>query len=258
MLVPHSETFPDPEWRRRAFEALAAYPRFVADLEAESGLRIDFSLCGSIDASNGQRVEYPDEGQVDPRGVTAALAVNLEIREHVRVSEIDNAPDRVMVAGIVARAAVVAAGAWSGLLPGMPECHPVWGHLLGYDLPPGAVGPIRRAGHIYILQRVSGFTILGATEEEMGFDRTLDSAALLDLRHRGEELWPELRAYEPVDAWCGFRPATRDGTPRSGRLGKANVWLAYGHYRNGILLAPVVATMLAAEITSTLRKNASS
>lgn len=204
---------------------------------------------------DGQRKEFPDEAQVDPRHILAALRTSLDVREHTTVDAIREAGNSVEAGGVTARAAVIAAGAWSGLIPGMPASYPVRGHLLGYGLAPDSLPTILRSGHTYILQRANGYTIVGSTEEEVGFDRTLDFEALADLKRRGEALWPELKAHEPVDAWCGFRPATPSAIPQVGRLGDRNIWTAYGHFRNGILLANVTAKLIAADITSSLRKD---
>jgi glycine/D-amino acid oxidase-like deaminating enzyme len=130
---------------------------------------------------------------------------------------------------------------------------PVKGWLVAYDMPPGSLSGILRHEHTYVLQRSSGLTIVGSTEERVGFDRSPDPDALADLERRGAELWPELRGRRRADAWCGFRPATPSGVPEHGRIAGTNVWLAYGHYRNGILLAPVVARRLAEDIATSLR-----
>lgn len=255
MLLPHGESFPDPVWKARAVEALARYPEFVAALERESGHAVDFRISGSVAIENGQRLEFPDEAQVDPRDIVAALRANLDVREHSPVSSIEENGLSVQVRGLKARAAVIAAGAWSGQLPGMPASFPVRGHLLGYCMEPGTLPAILRSGHTYILQRATGYTIVGSTEENVGFDRQLDRQALASLQRRGEDLWPELRAVQPVDAWCGFRPATPSGLPEVGRLPQRRIWTAFGHFRNGILLADVTARLIAGDITSSLRKD---
>src|SRR5262249_55405657 len=123
----------------------------------------------------------------------------------------------------------------------LPETHPVRGHLIGYDMPPGTLGPILRHGHTYVLQRASGFVVAGSTSEEVGFDRTIDPGAVTDIRRRAARLLPAIGGREPREAWVGFRPAIRGEMPAIGRVEDSNLWLAYGHYRNGILLAPVTA-----------------
>ena len=153
-------------------------------------------------------------------------------------------------------AAVLAAGARSGAIPvngadgqiAIPATFPVRGHLLGYTLEPGSVGPILRHGHTYVMHRSSGFTIAGTSSEQVGFNRELDSQIVDDIHARAAELLPRLRSAPKPTAWLGFRPATDDLAPAIGRLGDTCLWLAYGHYRNGILLAPATAARVAGEM----------
>jgi glycine oxidase len=210
---------------------------------------------------------YPDEAIVDPRDVTRALrcachARQVRILEQTRVLQIRLAAHQVDLetsAGrLSASAAVLAAGAWSA---GIPVTHhgepiaitptfPVRGHLLGYTLPPGSLGPILRRAHTYLLQRANGFTIAGTSSEQAGFDRRLDPAVIAGIHARACELMPRLRSAPEPQAWLGFRPATADFEPCIGRLGDTPLWLAYGHYRNGILLAPATARRVTLEMTS--------
>jgi len=211
------------------------------------------------------RLFYPDDALVDPRDVTRALRRACEnrevhIREQTRVLSVRVTAERADVetsGGMLSgSAAVLAAGAWSGAIPvfgpggplAIPASFPVRGHLLGYALEPGSLGPILRHGHTYVMQRSSGFTIAGTSSEQVGFNRELDPQIIDEIRARGEELEPRLRkAAEPI-AWLGFRPATEHFEPVIGRLGDTCLWLAYGHYRNGILLAPATAGRVAGEI----------
>jgi len=214
---------------------------------------------------------YPDDAVVDPRDVvralrTACVALQVSIHEQTRASAIRLGVGRAEVetsAGPVSCGAVVlAAGAWSSAIPifcggqrvDIPESFPVRGHLLGYTLDPGSLGPYLRHGHTYILQRASGFTIAGTSSETVGFDRRLDRDTIAGIHARACELWPHLRDAGEPQAWLGFRPATEDYQPRIGRLHDTNLWLAYGHYRNGILLAPATAERLSREIAEPGRR----
>jgi glycine oxidase len=124
----------------------------------------------------------------------------------------------------------------------------VKGHLIGYRLRPGSIGPIVRRGHTYIFQRSNGFTIAGSTTEHAGFDRTVSQSTVRALHKRAHELIPSLLISSPDESWIGFRPGADE--PHVGRFGDSRVWLAYGHYRNGILLAPITAQLIADEITA--------
>ena len=251
MLAPHGESFPDAYWTQLAHHALAEYPGFVASLNAP----IDFRVSGAVEYRHGERLEFPDEAQVNPRDLTAALRPGLGVAEDTRVESIEPVPYGVSINGIQARTAVVAAGAWSSQLPGSPACFPVRGHMLAYAMPPGSLPHILRQGHTYLLQRASGLTLAGSTEQHVGFDRSLDPEALADLAVRSGELWPELAGRQPDDAWCGFRPATPSGVPEVRQLAGQPIWCAYGHFRNGILLADVTSELVVNDITAALARD---
>ena len=284
MLAPGGEFERDSIWATLGIESIALYPAYVRALEAESGLQIDFRICGAIDVADTEKEKaaavaraqtqtalgirscviedgicYPDDGYVDPVDVLKALRVacgkhGVELREESAVQEMDASN---------AGAVVLAAGAWSDQVRltyrsrriALDACVPVEGYLLGYRLEPGSLGPIRRRGHTYLLQRASGFTIAGSTEERGSFDRTVDPVICRDLHARAAALWPRLTVAQPDESWIGFRPATVSGLPAIGRIDGTNVWTAYGHYRNGILLAPVTAERVAAEIIASLGKD---
>jgi glycine oxidase len=209
---------------------------------------------------------YPRDTVVDPRDVIRALRIacsasGVEILEGWRAESIRCSATAVAVSNgretITAATGVLAAGAWSGDLvvsgqagPPLPATFPVKGHLLGYDLPPGSLPMMLRCGHTYILQRRSGFTIAGSSSERVGFDRTLDPAIVADIARRASALLPRLGDVGPSSSWIGFRPATGTESPEIRRLPGSRLWLAYGHYRNGILLAPITARMISGEIIS--------
>ena len=282
MLSPGGE-FDQDLWARLAVESLSIYPHYVRELETEAGFHIDFGVPGSRQyfhsteereaaverakrhAALGIRsqllddaVLYPDDGFVDPGDVLKALRRSIELRgvdlhENCRLEQVEASE---------AGAVVIAAGAWSSQIQvryrsrliALQESIPVKGHLIGYRLEPGSLGPMRRYGHTYILQRGSGFTIAGSTEQRVGFDRRVDDTICRDVHERAAQLWPRLRSETPSERWVGFRPATQDGQIQIGHVSETNVWLAYGHFRNGILLAPVTARRIAGEIISSLGK----
>ena len=210
---------------------------------------------------------YRDDAMVDPRDITRALRCacqtrQVQIREQTHVVAMHLSAYRVdletTTGPLSSAAGVLAAGAWSSSIPitrtGEPAdltpAFPVRGHLLGYKLPPGSLGPILRRGHTYVLQRSSGFTIAGTSSEQAGFDRRLDPAIIDRIHTEACALLPRLRSAPEPQAWLGFRPATPDFKPVIGRLGDTPLWLAYGHYRNGILLAPATAQRVSRAIRS--------
>ena len=276
MLAPGGEFTGRSVWTELGLESHALYPAFVEELSRESGCPIDYRICGAIEwGVTQERLEaqaaagivsapaadgicYPNDGYVDPRGVLVALRCACQRRgvkvERRVVNEVDAEAHEALA---------IAAGAWSGdiavtrhgrRLP-LAKTMPIKGHLVGYRLQPGTLGPIRRRGHTYLLQRANGFTIAGSNEERTGFDTRVDAAVCSDIQERAVELWSELAGHTASECWIGFRPAAEDMLPHIGRFEDTNVWLAYGHYRNGILLAPVTAGRIAGGITASLGRD---
>lgn len=252
MLAPGSEFDGPSIWTDLALESMSLYPAFVEELRTESGVSIDYVICGA----QASCVYHPGDGLVDPRDILKALRLVCEargvtIREKTPVTALDTE---------AAAAVVLAAGAWSSQIclrhhaapVTLPESFPVKGHLIAYYGQPGSLGPIRRSGHTYLLQRSNGLIIAGSTEERVGFDRRIDNRICQKLHRRAQSLWPALQGKLYDECWVGFRPATVTGTPAIGRVEGTNVWLAYGHYRNGILLAPVTAQRISSGVIASL------
>lgn len=255
MLAPGGEVEGSSRWAELSVESLKLYPAFVAELREESGMSIDFRQCGAIERDptpgraeaqqvlgirserlSDREIFYPDDAMVDPRNVVQSLKVACErrgvvLREDEPVHRVDGP-------------AVIAAGAWSSAIetpiPILPS-FPIKGFLVSYRMEPGSLGPILRSGHTYILQRSSGVTIAGSSTERAGFDSSLSAEIVADIDRRARELLPSLP--EPESSWFGFRPATASLEPEVRRLPGTDIYLAYGHYRNGILLAPITANL---------------
>ncbi len=225
MLGALAETFPTPLWRDRAFASAYLYPDWIERL----GGGIDFEPSGPT-----------MDGHVDPRDLLRVLSSQVAIEER-RVQSL---------AELDGEQIVVCAGAWAGEMPGLPPAEPVKGYLLAWDhFPPGTLTTILRQDHTYIFQRRNGRIIAGSTEQRIGFDNSPDKAVMDELRRRAECLFPPLQGKAVSESWHGFRPAAPDGLPVLRRHDSRTV-LAYGHYRNGILLAPWTARWVAAEIAN--------
>ncbi len=217
------------------------------------------ALAPSLRAPAGAEYRfYPDDATVNPRDIMDALRIvcRQAVREQSPVRAVLWRDERAHVeleAGgdpLVFDAAVLAAGAWSSevdVAVPVPSTFPVRGHLLGYDLPAGSLGPILRRGHTYLLQRTGGALIAGASMEHAGFDRAIDPAIVATLQRNAVALFGQLEGLEPRP-WIGFRPATGSGLPEIRSLSEQapRIWLACGHYRNGILLAPETARRVTA------------
>lgn len=290
MLAPGGEFFEPSELATLALRSLGMYGDFIRELEAESGITIDFRRSGAVEvaysdieaaalesraatqAACGIISEacthlgrparfFPDDAVVAPRDITRALRVACQRRgvnllEGEPVTKI-SADGRVWTANGVHAGSVtlVTAGAWSSNLLadlpcGFPTVIPVRGHLISWRLHPGQLGPILRHGSTYIMQRRSGVMLAGATKEYVGFDRALDETAIADVQSRAETLLPLLAGQVPTERWNGFRPYVEGELPFVGQLGNSAVWAAYGHYRNGILLAPETISRVVAQLSA--------
>jgi glycine oxidase len=210
----------------------------------------------------------PEDHQVDNRKVAIALKAALvsaggNLREGVEVEEIVYSGGRVtgvIVKGdeIDATTVVLAAGAWSRNLAGIPEAarppvRPLKGQMLAVQMDPAAPllnhvvwGPGNAiVPSIYLAPKSDGRLIVGATVEEMGFDTGLTAGGMLELLRYAWETLPGIYDLPLVETWAGLRPASRDDAPILGDSGVEGLVLATGHHRNGILLAPITATVIA-------------
>ncbi len=202
---------------------------------------------------------YPEDAQVDNRALMKALRsavqdLGVGIEEGVRVEGIMQRQQRVMglrtSAGVKrAEHYVIATGAWSGELLPIPVV-PQKGQLVAVRVPLGygQVQPLRRVLYgekVYIVPRRDGRIVLGATVEDVGFLAHNTPAGIVSLLNAAIELYPELQNFPIEECWWGFRPATPDEMPILGAGPCPNLTLATGHHRNGILLAPITAQLIA-------------
>jgi glycine/D-amino acid oxidase-like deaminating enzyme len=122
---------------------------------------------------------------------------------------------------------------------------PVRGQMLAAELPGMEIPRIIKAEACYIVPRGSGRVLIGATVEHAGFDEHTTEAGLRSLQQAAQALVPALAQAHVVETWAGLRPGTPDDLPILGADPRvAGVFYATGHYRNGILLAPVTARAL--------------
>lgn len=147
---------------------------------------------------------------------------------------------------------VVCGGAWSRGLLGVlemaspPSVRPVRGQMLLYRLPPGTLPCMVMADGRYVIQRRDGHVLCGSTLEETGFDKGITDAARESLMASAARLLPALANEQPVAQWAGLRPGSPNGIPFIGRAPeKDNLWVNAGHFRNGLVLAPASARLLA-------------
>ncbi|HLL68218.1 MAG TPA: glycine oxidase ThiO [Micromonosporaceae bacterium] len=152
---------------------------------------------------------------------------------------------------------VVALGAWSGDLPGVPRevvpVRPVKGQILrlrGEPLISGTVRALVRGRPVYLVPYGADRITVGATMEEMGFDPRVTVGAVRDLLADATEVVPGLTELELVETLARWRPGTPDNAPLIGPTGVPGLVLATGHHRNGVLLAPVTGDAIAGLLTT--------
>lgn len=203
----------------------------------------------------------PDDHIVDPRLVAVALAraaqhAGATLRPGVEVVEVRPGEGVALADGerVDAEQVLVAAGAWSGELAGIPDearvpVRPVKGQTL--RLRDGAPGLVQRAVRFeggYLVPRGDGRYVLGATVEERGFDTAVTAGAAYELLRDAAEVLPGVLELEVEELIAGLRPGTPDNAPILGRSPVEGLVWATGHYRNGVLLTPVTADLVAAEL----------
>lgn len=249
----------------------AAELRRVHDLQRSLGLGAEWlpprrcrELEPGLTPSFNGGVHAPDEAAVDPRRMTTALLAALraegaEVRSGAEV--IAPLLDGSRLEGVRTRAGeelsaghvVLATGAWAGAESWLPEfarpaVRPVKGEILELRSPDGAA-PCERivaSERVYLVPRPDARLIVGATTEERGFDATVTAGGVHELLREAYRLLPDVAEMELVEAMAGLRPGTPDNLPLIGPGALDGLILACGHYRNGILLAPLTGEAVAA------------
>ncbi|MGI0488358.1 glycine oxidase ThiO [Pantanalinema rosaneae CENA516] len=205
---------------------------------------------------------YPQDGQVDNRALATALRVavqeaGVQLQEGVTVHQIGCQDEQViglqtsqgmMQAGHY----ILATGAWAQELLPIPV-HPKKGQMLSLRLNAAdrqslSLQQVLFGTGIYVVPRRNGRIVLGATSEAVGFAPNNTPAGIQTLLGNATRLVPQLNQVTIEEFWWGFRPTTPDELPILGNSAYSNLTLATGHYRNGILLAPITAQLIANQV----------
>lgn len=229
-----------PTYRLRASEARAREPALA------STVRI--------------AMEAPDDHSVDPRRVlralrAACLHAGVELRERTGPVCLESEAERVrgviLPSGerVAGERVVLATGAWSRALEGVPApvpVRPVKGQLLRLRDPagPGLLSRVVRFEGGYVVPRADGRYVLGATVEERGFDLEPDVGGIYELLREAHEVVPGVRELKIEELCVGLRPGMPDNLPAIGWGEPGGLIWATGHHRNGILLAPLTAELV--------------
>jgi glycine oxidase len=261
------------------------YPEFVHEIEVESRMKADLRDHGTILFLSSAHASHPalansalpatlselepalaasdhpafylKERSVDPRALSfAALqaakhrGVNFSSGDEVTaVNVADGTVSGVTTikTSFAASKVVNCAGAWSGQIrPHSFPTRPVKGQMLCLIMHPrDLLKHVIRTPDVYLIPRTDGRLLVGATVEEAGFDKRTDIATIQRLHKSAITVVPELRDAKILESWAGLRPGTPDALPIMGATETPGYYVATGHFRDGILLAPITARAMA-------------
>jgi glycine oxidase len=240
------------------------------DWQSNAGLSVDW-LSGEeargIEPCTSEQVRcalrLPNDYQVENRRLIQAL---LKANECLGVSVVPNClVDELVIENekvrgvetsegfVAAPVVVLAAGAWTSLIssPEMTllEVEPVRGQMLCYEPRPQIARHVIYSSRGYLVPRSDGRLLAGSTAERVGFEKLVTDDGVCGIKSMAIEIAPALAQLTPVESWAGFRPRAKDDLPVLGPCEEiAGLFYATGHYRNGILLAPITAQLIAAAI----------
>ena len=272
-----------PELRALAFASAKLYPEYVHEVEDESGMRVDFRTDGTIYLSTepektGRPLSTAELSKLEPELETKDHAIFLEeasldnrllmsalmkAAKHrgIEIAGGETATDVVRENGraVALRtdrtefrggAIVNCAGAWAGSFgPVRFPTRPVKGHMLALaTAKPNLIHHVVRAhtaNFVYVVPRAGGRVVIGSTAEEAGFDKTVDPQTIQKLHRAAGIIFPVLGEAKMIEAWTGLRPGSEDALPLLGETDVPRYFVAAGHFRDGLLLAPVTAHVMA-------------
>lgn len=255
LMIP---IFADDRVQHQA-QAIAWSKRFgwqLEQLDTQQVLKAEATMSADVEGA----LLWPDVGQVrNPRLLQAARQAldisGVEVREQCEVTSLLESDSRVtglrLADGSVlaADAVLLAAGSWSGELAeqwgiSLPV-EPVKGQIVLLKDEPGKVKHIIKHDDAYLVPRVDGHILVGASMERVGFCGGNTEPVVNKLLEATRRMVPGLKDAAVVEQWMGFRPGSPDGLPYLGPVtGRPGLWVASGHYRNGVVLAPGSAELM--------------
>lgn len=238
--------FPSPDhvYERPGFSLASLMPAPLAELEPAL-------------ADPGRPAFYLKERSVDPRALTAAAfktAKNrgVDFSSGDPVTAVNISDDHVSgvttsKTSFLAPKVVNCAGAWAGHFgPQAFPTRPVKGQMLCLAMPErDLVRQVIRSPQAYLIPRSDGRLLVGATVEEAGFDKRTDPATMQRFHRAAIDLFSKLADARILEDWAGLRPGTPDHLPILGATAVPGYYVATGHFRDGILLAPITAQVMA-------------
>jgi len=212
---------------------------------------------------------FPNDIQVENRRLLSALAnsVNKLGVDIVTQTNVDS----LIIQGnhvtgvqtnrgrIECSVAVIAAGSWSGFIKSsspckIPEIEPVRGQMVCLEARPQLTRHVIYSPRGYLVPRRDGRLLAGSTSERVGFAKYVTAGGISTILRNALEISPAIATLPIVDTWAGLRPMSADGLPVLGRCDEIDgLFYATGHYRNGILLAPLTGELVSKAIVSSKR-----
>jgi glycine oxidase len=230
----------------------------IERLSPDMARKLEPSICEDVRAA----VRFPLDTQVENRRLISALAAaneRLGVRVETRTDVMSLKVERGRVAGIetsrgfvATDRVVIAGGAWSSLLGAagiaLPNLRikPIRGQMLCFEANPQIARHVIYSPRGYIVPRRDGRLLAGSTTEHAGFEKRVTAAGVQAILSAALEISPRIAALPMTDSWAGLRPRAADTLPVLGPCAEiTGVFYATGHYRNGILLAPVTGELIA-------------
>lgn len=245
------------ELRRRLEWQLSEGLR-VAWLSGDEARREEACLSAAVRCA----LRFPDDHQIENRKLLEAL---IRANRKLSVRELNQCEALRLTAGhdevsgvetsqgfISTRKVVIAAGAWTSMLD-LPESifvEPIRGQMLCFKTEPQFARHVIYSSRGYLVPRHDGRLLAGSTSERAGFEKRVTDDGVSQINSLAREIAPTLAGLPCIDSWAGFRPRAGDGLPVLGASDRIKgLFYATGHFRNGILLAPITGDLIADEIT---------
>lgn len=206
---------------------------------------------------------FPNDWQVENRKLLHALENfakfnGIEILENTEVTSLVRENGKIIGAETAlqkffADKTILATGAWTSLIKTdglvLPKVKPIRGQVISFQMIKRFFSKVIYSPRGYLVPRQDGRILAGATSEDVGFDKSVTDLASDILHDTALEIAPSLVNLEISESWTGLRPFAADGLPILGEIAE-NLFIATAHYRNGILLAPATARILAEKVVN--------
>jgi len=208
-------------------------------------------------------LKFPNDFQVENRRLIEALLLSnrksgVSLIDHCAANQVSVAGGRVLGVEtsqgfMAANCVVLAAGAWSSMLDpaGILQVEPIRGQMLCFRSEPQIARHVIYGARGYLIPRQDGRLLAGSTSEPSGFDKRVTEKGVETIKAMAREITPEIATVSLIDTWAGFRPREQDDLPVLGMCPEVEeLFYATGHYRNGILLAPITGQLVAEAIAA--------